>query len=104
MASLENKHSQYLVHQKEREARRDRHRLEQEHAARCREENMRKALFVETLNRKSSDEAALTKRIWQLKREADVITENRELREAQYAACRQRDWEECIRREKEKWR
>lgn len=104
MSSLVDKHGQHCVRKKEREARRDRYRLEQEKVVKIREDCLRRDHFLETLNRKSIDEAGFTQRIWQLKREADVITENRELRENQYATCRQGDWEECVRREKEKWR
>ncbi|GMH35763.1 hypothetical protein BSKO_03631 [Bryopsis sp. KO-2023] len=104
MSSLTANRCQSEALRKEREARRQRVLLEQEQAAIEGEKKSRKTAFVDTLNRSSVEEQEVSKRLWQIQREAHVMTENRKLREAQYAKRRQEDWEECIRREKEKWR
>lgn len=104
MSTLTAKRSQLDIQRKERQARRQRFILEQEKAADEGERRARKAAFVETLYRKSCHEGEVSQRLWQLKAEAEVLESNRRAREEQYAQCRQQEWEECTRREKEKWR
>ena len=57
--------------------------------------------LLSTLQRQSVEEQVMAERLWQLGREKEVMVENRQEREAQYAERREKDWEETLRREGE---
>ena len=60
--------------------------------------------MLEVLVRKSQEEQAVAARIWQLQQEKAAMEANRRLREEQYAAEREREWEQALQREAELFR
>jgi hypothetical protein len=59
---------------------------------------------LEVLVRKSQEEQAVAARLWQLQQEKAAMEANRMLREKQYAAEREREWEEALQWETELFR
>lgn len=92
------------VARKEREARRRRVLVDQQRAQAELEERAQVDMIVDTLQRESAEEQRLAARLWQLQQEKAVVTENRLLREQQYAERREADWRERLRREAELFR
>lgn len=75
--------------------------VEQQAAREASERKAESDAVLELLARRSAEEQALAARLWQLGRERDAMKANRELREQHYAARKEKDWEDVLRRETE---
>lgn len=73
--------------------------VEQQATAADAEKRAESEALLSTLARQSAQEQQLAERLWQLGQEQEVMRESRLLREQQYAARRDQDWEETLRRE-----
>eukprot|EP01047_Picozoa_sp_COSAG01_P050190 COSAG01_NODE_5046_length_4528_cov_2.039287_2_plen_827_part_00 len=90
-----------MAARKERERRRRKAMLEQQATQRAMEEKRREQLLAEKLLKQSAQERKLGARLAQTRMHKEVIKENRLIRERQYAAQRQRDFEDVLRRDAE---
>lgn len=86
---------------KEKEQRRRKVLMEQQQVFKDLEEARRREVLLEKLMKKSAEERNLAKELNQIKQLKQVMKENREVREKQYAERRRKDFEEKQQREKE---
>ncbi|WIA32870.1 hypothetical protein OEZ86_006044 [Tetradesmus obliquus] len=101
LATIKARRQEEVAGRKEREARRRRLLVEQQAARATSESRVAAESLLEVLVRRSGEEQRLGQRLWQLRQEKDAMEADRKLREEQYAARRDKDWEETLRREAE---
>lgn len=101
MGSLKERRREDVLVRREREARRRRMVVEQEAAQLEMDRKTQLEGLMQTLERQSREEQRVAEELWRVRQEKEIMYENRKLREEQYAARREADWEEAIRREVE---
>eukprot|EP00878_Enallax_costatus_P044531 GHUV01053192.1.p1 GENE.GHUV01053192.1~~GHUV01053192.1.p1 ORF type:complete len:383 (+),score=153.40 GHUV01053192.1:92-1240(+) len=101
LATIKARRHEEVAGRKEREARRKKLIVEQQAARTAAEGRMEADSLLEMLVRRSAEEQKIGQRLWQLRQEKAAMEADRQLREEQYAARREKDWEETLRREAE---
>lgn len=96
----ESKHAGSIA-RKERERRRRRVLVEQEREQELLEEGKLEEVLLEKLGRESAEEKRLNYTVWRTQRYADVIAQNRDLRQQGYKARRKEDQQQAKRRDQD---
>ena len=99
VALMKNKRVEAMNARKEKERRRRKLLCDHAEAERDCEGEKRKEYLFSTLERESAEEQRVSKRLFQLRQEQQVIAENRKVREEQYATRKAQDREEALKRE-----
>lgn len=99
MGTLRARRREDVLVRREREARRRRMVVEQESAQLEMDRKTQLEGLMQILERQSREEQRVAERLWRVRREREVMVENRRLREEQYTERRERDWEDAIARE-----
>ena len=101
LRKVSEKKAEEVYARKERERRRRKAMLEQQSTQATMDDKRREELLAEKLLRQSAQERRLGARLAQTRMHKEVIKENRLIRERQYAAQRQRDYEDVLARDAE---
>ncbi|KAF8067189.1 SPEF2 [Scenedesmus sp. PABB004] len=101
LAAIKARRAEEEAGRKEREVRRRRQLVEQQAARAAAEARLESDALLEVLQRRSAEEQRLAARLWQVRQEKAAMEADRRLREEQYAAQREADWEATLRREAE---
>eukprot|EP01052_Picozoa_sp_SAG31_P009234 SAG31_NODE_481_length_15082_cov_13.818728_4_plen_1394_part_00 len=101
LRKVSEKKAEEVYARKERERRRRKAMLEQQSTQATMDAKRRDELLAEKLLRQSAQERRLAARLAQTRMHKEVIKENRLVRERQYAAQRQRDYEDVLARDAE---
>ena len=101
LGKVKEKKAEEVYARKERERRRRKAMLEQQHTQAAMEGKRREQLLAEKLLKQSAQERRLGERLAQTRLHKEVIKENRLIREQQYATQRQKDYDEVLARDAE---
>ena len=99
VALMKTKRVEAMNARKEKERRRRKLLCDHAQAQRDSEDEKRKEYLFSTLERESTEEQRVSKRLFQLRQEQQVIAENRKVREEQYATRKAQDRDEALKRE-----
>lgn len=97
---LRTRKAEEAVSRKEREVRRRRILIEQAQAQEALDAKRREEALLEKLGRQSAEEQRIAERLWRVRQEADVMRDNRQLRQDEIEARRTQDMAERVARNK----
>ena len=95
------KQASMLAAQQERTLRRRRLAGDQQAASEALEQQSKLDTLLASLYKQSAEERRVAERLAQLRREEEVLVQNRTQRMRQYGERRERDWEEALARERQ---